>query len=140
MGIGLAAAIACRSHAHQPGVQPVLKETRQNAVFDQSRAPSRRAFVVDCEAAAPIEHRAIIHHRHPARGDALAQQTGESGSTLAVEIPFQPVADRLVQKNAWPARAKHHFHFAGRRGPAVEIDDCLAQRLLHPRAPGFGRT
>jgi hypothetical protein len=51
----------------------------------------------------------------PLARDALADQAGEGARLLAVEVAFQPVADRLVQQDAGPARAEHHGHLAGRR-------------------------
>jgi hypothetical protein len=74
--------------------------------------------------------RAVVDHGHAGRGDALAQQAGEGRRLLAIEIAFQPVADRLMQQNAGPARAQHHRHLAGRRGDGFEIDQRLAQRLV----------
>ncbi len=66
----------------------------------------------------------------PFDGDALAHQAGEGRGLLAVEVAFEPVADRLVQHHARPAGAEHDVHLAGRRRHRVEIDQRLAHRLV----------
>ncbi len=47
------------------------------------------------------------------------------------------MADRLVQKNAWPSGPEHHIHLAGRRCYRLQSDDALPQRFLHRRLPVF---
>ena len=135
MGEGLPPPVAGRPHAHQPRVQPVLDEAAQDAVLDHHRAARGRALVVDRQAAAAVGKGAVIDHGHAGRGDPLAQEPGEGGGLLAVEVALEPVADRLVQQDAGPAAAEHHLHLAGRRRHALEIDQRLAQRLVHRRAP-----
>ena len=44
-----------------------------------------------------------------------------------------------MQQDAGPAGAEHHLHLAGRCGAAVEIDEPLAQCLIHRGAPGRRR-
>ena len=80
--------------------------------------------------------RAFVDHRHAGRGDPLADPAGEGRGALAVEVAFQPMADRFVQQHAAPARAEHHRHLAGRGGHAFEVDQRLGQRLVDRPVPG----
>src|SRR5205823_2868530 len=47
-----------------------------------------------------------------------------------VEIAFEAVADRFVQKDARPTRPEHDRHLPGRGGYRFEIDQCLPERLV----------
>src|SRR5262249_20887653 len=67
--------------------------------------------------------------------DALAEQACERTRLLAVEVAFEPVADRLVQQDAGPARSEDDGHLAGRRRDGVEDDQRLAQRLVDRSLP-----
>ena len=116
VGIGLAAAVAGRLHAHQPGVLPVLHVADEDAVLDQRGDAGRRALVVDGERAAAVGNRAVVDDGDARRGDALAHQAGEGALLLAVEVALEPVADRLVQQDARPAGAEHDVEGAGRGG------------------------
>ena len=137
--IGFAPAVAGRRHAHQPRVLPVLHVADQLAVLDQHGAVGRRAFVVDGERAAPLGDRAVVDDGDALGGDLLAHQAGEGRGLLAVEVAFQPVADRLVQHDARPAAGQHDVEGAGRRGDRLEIDQRLAQRLARRRASSCPR-
>ena len=128
--VGLAAAVAGRLHAHQPRVLAVLHVADELAVLDQHVAAGRRALVVDGERAAPLGDRAVVDHGDALGGDLLAHQPGEGGGLLAVEVAFEPVADRLVQHDARPAAGQHDVEGAGGRGDGLEIDQRLAQRLV----------
>jgi hypothetical protein len=86
----------------------------QDAVFDQHIALAGIAFVVDVERAAPVGNGAVVQHRDALGRDALADASAECARALAVEVALQPVADRLVQQDAGPARPQHHRHLAGR--------------------------
>ena len=99
----------------------------------------RRALVVDGQRPAPAGDGAVVHHRHARRRHPLADAAGEGRRALAVEVALQPVADRLVQQHARPAGPHHHVHLAGRAGDGVEVDQGLAQRLVHLGAPAIGR-
>ena len=114
VGEALAAAVAGRLDAHQPGVQPVLDIALEDAVLDQHVALGRRALVVDGERAAAVADRAVVDHGDAGRRDPLADPAGESRRALAVEIALEAVADRLVQQHAGPAGAEHHRHLARR--------------------------
>ena len=133
---GLAPAVAGGRHAHQPRVQPVLQEALQYAVLDQHVAGGGRALVIDGERAAPVLEPAVVHHGHARRRHALADEAGKGARALAVEIALEPVADRLVQQHARPAGAEHDGHLAGGRGHRVDLDQRLAERLVHLRLPG----
>jgi hypothetical protein len=114
MGEAFAAAVAGRLHSHQPRVEPVLQIALQYAVLDQHGAAGRGALVVDGQRPAAPQNRAFVDYRDAGRGDALADPAREGRGALAVEIAFQPVADRFVEQDAAPAGAEHHRHFAGR--------------------------
>ena len=75
-------------------------------------------------------HGAVVDHGDALGGDLLAHQAGEGRGLLAVEVAFEPVADRLVQHHARPAGAEHHVHLAGRRRNRFEIDQRLPHRLV----------
>jgi hypothetical protein len=94
-----------------------------------------RALVIDGERAAPVGDGAVIDHGHALGRDALAEQSGEGGGLLPIEVPLEAVADRLVEEDAGPAGAEHHRHLAGRRGHRGEVDQRLAQRLVDARLP-----
>jgi hypothetical protein len=63
-------------------------------------------------------------------GDALADQSGERRSLLAIEIGFQAVTDGFVQQDAGPSRAENHFHFTGGGFTRVELKNRLAGRFF----------
>jgi hypothetical protein len=73
---------------------------------------------------------AVVDHRHAFRRDLRAEQAGEGRCLLAVEVAFQPVADRLVQHDARPAGRQHDVEGAGRGGDRREVDQRLPQRLI----------
>ena len=77
VGIGFAAAIAGRGHAHQPGVLPVLHIAYQHTVLDQHILGRGRALVINRDRPAPVGEGAIIQHRHAFGGDALAHEAGK---------------------------------------------------------------
>ena len=95
----------------------------------------RRAFVVDGQRAAALIDRAIVDHRHARRGDPLADPAGEGRRALAVEVAFEPVADRLVEQHAGPAGAEHDLHLARRGGDRFEIGQRLGERDVDRPAP-----
>ena len=63
-------------------------------------------------------------------GDRLADETGEGGGLLAVEVGFEAVADGFMQQNAGPAGAEHDFHLARGRGHGSELQDRLARGFV----------
>src|SRR5690606_25926644 len=73
--------------------------------------------------------RSVIDDRALLRGDLLADAAGECGGSLAIEIAFQTVTDRLVQQDAGPARSEHDRHRSRRRGARIQIHDCAAHGL-----------
>ena len=130
VGVALAPAVAGRLDAHQAGVLAVLHQADQPAVLDQHVALRRRALVVDGERAAAVGERAVIDHGDAGRGDHVAHHLGEHRGLLAVEVAFQPVADRLVPQHARPARPQHDRHLAGGRRDRLQVDQRLADRLV----------
>src|SRR5207244_1050577 len=53
----------------------------------------------------------------------------ERGDALAVEVALEPVADRLVQQDARPARTEDDGHRARRRVRGRQLQRRLARRL-----------
>ena len=134
---GLAAAVAGGAHLHQARIERVLHIAAQDAVFDQHIVLGGVAFVVHVERAAPAGQRAIVDHGHALGGHALADAAGKHAGALAVEVAFQAMAHGLVQQDAGPARAQHHRHLAGRRGPCFEIDHGFVHGAVHVFAQHF---
>jgi hypothetical protein len=89
----------------------------------------RIALVIDVERSAPPVDGAVIHHRDPGCGHALADAPGKRRAALAVEIAFEAMADRLVQQHTGPARPEHHGHGAGRCRPRRQVGCRLVHRL-----------
>ena len=138
VGKGLAAAVARRLHAHQPGVLPVLHVADEPAVLDQHGAVGRRALVVDGQRAAALGDRAVVDDGDALGRHLLSHQAGEGRGLLAVEVALEPVADGLVQHDARPAGAEHDVEGAGRRGDGAKVGARLRQRLVGDRLPGLG--
>ena len=125
--VAFAAAVAGVGHAHQARGKLVAQISLQDSVFDEHGFLRGLAFVVHVERAAAPGHGAVVDHRAFFAGHALADQAGESGSLLAIEVGFQAVADGFVQQHAGPAGTEHDFHFAGRSFAGVELQDRLAR-------------
>ena len=79
----------------------------------------------------------------PGVGNALADPAREGRRALAVEVAFEPVADRFVQQHAGPAGAHHDRHLASRRGDRIRgstsawakrhVDRAVPLRFLEQR-------
>ena len=139
MGIALAPPIAGGGHPHQPRVEPVLHITFEDPVLDQDVLLRRGAFIVDRERAAPLVDAAVIDHRHARRANPLANPARKSTGALAVEITFEPVANRLVEQDPRPAGPQQHGHLTGWRIDTLQIGERLRQGLIDRAVPGFGR-
>ena len=63
---------------------------------------------------------------------------GEGARALAVEIPFEAVADGFVEQHARPAGAEHHRHRPGRRRHRIQIDQRRAHGFLGMALGGIG--
>ena len=127
MSEALAPAVARRLHAHQPGIEPILQISFEDAVLYQNGLAGRRALVVDRQRSAPLKHRAVIDHGDPGGGDALADPASECRRALSVEIALEAVADRFVKQHARPARPEHDRHFPGRRRYRFKIGQRLGK-------------
>src|SRR5205807_449315 len=57
---------------------------------------------------------------------------------LAVEIALQPMTDRLVEQDARPAGSEDDVESAGRGWDRAEVDQRLAERLIHAVVPRVG--
>src|ERR1019366_2894258 len=75
-------------------------------------------------------------HRAFFTGHALANQSGEGRGFLTVEVGFEAVAYRFVQKDSGPAGTEHHFHVSGGSLAGIELQDCLTGRFFREE---FGR-
>ena len=53
----------------------------------------------------------------------MADEAGEGGGLLAVEVGFEAVADGFMEQDAGPAGAEDDFHFAGGSGDGAELED-----------------
>ena len=104
----------------------VAEVSLENSIFDEHGLLRRVAFVVHIQRAAAPGHGAVVHHRAFFAGYALADESGEGGSLLAVEVGFQAVADGFVQQHAGPAGAEDDFHLSGRSFAGIELQDRLA--------------
>ena len=124
--VAFAAAVAGVGHAHQAGGKFVAQISLQNSLFDQDGVLRGLAFVVHVERAAPPGHGAVVDDGALFAGYALADQAGEGGGLLAIEVGFESVTDGFVQQHAGPAGAEHDFHLAGRSFASVELQDGLA--------------
>ncbi len=138
MGEAFAPAIAGRRDAHQPRIEPVLNIALEDAILDQDILLGRRTLVVDRQRTTPVGDRSVIDHGHARRRNAFADAAGKGAGALAIEIALEPMADRLMQQDAGPARPKQHGHLARRRGDRIEIDHRLRQRFIDRAVPGLG--
>ena len=139
MGIGLAAAIAGRRHPHQPGVLAILHIADKNAILDQRRPAGRRALIVDAQGTATVWNRAVIDNGDAWCCNSLPHQSSEGRRLLAIEIAFQSMADSFMEQNARPSGPKNDVQCTGRRRYGFQIDQRLAQGLIHTRLPVFRR-
>src|SRR3546814_18450032 len=80
----------------------------------------------------------MVDDRNAGRCQALAYPAGEGRRALAVEVALQSVANRFVEQDAGPARAKQNGHFARRRGDRAQVDACLRNGFVNSAAPAFG--
>ncbi len=127
MRIRFTAAVAGRGRTHQSRVERVLHVALEDAILDKNGALRRIALVIHVERPAPPGDCAVIHHRDPRCGHALADAPRKHRAALAVEIALEAVADRFVQQHARPARPEHHGHGAGRGRPRRQV----GRRLVH---------
>ncbi|MNI44126.1 hypothetical protein D3C73_984830 [compost metagenome] len=128
---GFTAAVAGRGGLHQTGVQRVLHVAAQDAVFDQHVALGGVAFVVDVERATAVRQGAVVHDGHALGGDTFTDAARKHAGTLAVEVALKPVANRLVQQDARPARPQHHRHLAGGRGARFQVHHGFVHGTFH---------
>src|SRR6202789_2196335 len=121
--IALAAAAAGVGHVHQARAELVGEIAAQDAVLDEHGLLGGVALVVDIERAAPAGHAAVVDDRYFGRRDLLADQAGEGGGLLAVEVGFQAVTDGFVQQHARPAGAEDDLHLTGRSSDGAKLQD-----------------
>ncbi len=121
--IALAASAAGVGHVHQARAELVGEIAAEDAVLDQHGLLRGVAFVVHVDGAAAAGHAAVVDDGDFGRGDLLADEAGEGGGLLAVEVGFEAMADGLVQQNAGPAGAEHDFHLACRSSDGAELQD-----------------
>src|SRR5665811_907857 len=107
-------------------------------LMGQQVAAKGVTVIDDGTLAAPRGQRAVVDHGDALDRDLLTHQSGKRRRLLAIEIAFQPVADRFVQHHAGPAGAEHDIHLARWRRHRVEIDQRLAHGFVDRALPGMG--
>ena len=125
--VAFAASVAGVGHAHEPSGELVAQIAFEDSVLDQDGLLRGLAFVIDVERAAAPGHGAVIDDRASFAGYALADQSGEGGSFLAVEVGFEAVTDGFVQKDSGPSGAEDNFHVSGGSFAGVELQNRLAR-------------
>ena len=95
----------------------------EDAVLDEDGLLGGVALVVEVDGAAAVGHAAVVDDGDLLAGDLLADEAGEGGGLLAVEVGFEAVADGFVKQDAGPAGAKDDGHLAGGSGNGVELED-----------------
>ena len=130
MCVGLAAPVTGGTHAHQTGIHPVLHVAFQNTVFDKHRVLSSDAFIINIQRTATATEGAVINDRTQRRSHLLPDHAGKGRGPLAIEVTFKTVADGLVQQDTRPAGTQHHRHGTRRRIDRIEVNQCLAHRLV----------
>ena len=88
--------------------------------------------------AAAVGHGAVVDDGDLFAGDLLADEAGEGGGLLAVEVGFEAVADGFVEQDAGPAGAEDDFHLAGGGGDGAELQDGGAGGLAGEVLGGLG--
>src|SRR5690606_34203794 len=83
-------------------------------------------FIVDVQRSATRAQRAVIDDGALIRRDALADSSAKGGRSLAVEIAFQTMTDRLVQQDPRPTGPQHDGHRPCRCRGRLEIHDRAA--------------
>src|SRR5208282_4835823 len=124
--VALAASVAGVFHAHETSRKLVAEIALEDSLLDQHGLLSRVALVIEVQRAAAPGHGAVVDDGASLAGYALADQSGESGSFLTVEIGFESVAYGFVQKNSGPTGAEDDFHFSRGSFAGVELQNRLA--------------
>ena len=119
---------------HQPGREPVLEESRDDALIDEERLARDGPFVVDVVGTAGGGDGRVVVDRDLLRADPLPHLVPEDGRFLAVEIGLEEMADGFVDEDAAVAGGEDDGHLAGRGVDGVEEEDGLARRP--PRRSG----
>ena len=87
-------------------------------------------FVVHVERSTAPGHGAVVDYGAFFAGYTFADEPGKRRSLLAIEVSLESMTYGFVQKYAGPARAEHHFHFAGWGFAGVELEYGLAGCFL----------
>ena len=95
--VALAAAGAGVGRAHQAAGELVGEVAAEDSVLDEDGLLGGVALVVHVDGAAAVGHAAVIDDGDFTACDLLANEAGEGGGLLAVEVGFEAVADSLVQ-------------------------------------------
>ena len=123
--VTLAPAVAGQRGIHELGTELILKVSLENSFFDQHGFVRRIPFVVHVERTTSKRDCSIVNHGAKLGSDLLADEPGKRRRLLAIEIRFEAMADRFVQKDAGPAGAKNDFHRAGRGVDRAKLENRL---------------
>src|SRR3984893_162399 len=131
----LSSAVPGWGGAEEARIHAVLHIAFENPVLDEDSIIRRRTLIVYGQRATPVGHCPVVDDRHTLARDALPDHSGESRRLLAVEVAFEPVADRLVQHDPRPPRPQDDGHLARRRRHRAEVDERLAQGFIDLSLP-----
>ncbi len=123
MVVALAAAGAGVGRAHQARGELVREIALEDAVLDEDVLLGGVALVVHIDGSAAVGHEAVVDDRYLFTGDLLANEAGEGGGLLAVEVRFQAMANGFVQQDAGPSGAEDDGHLAGWSRDCAELED-----------------
>ena len=135
--VAFAAAAAGGGSAHEARGELVAEVALEDSVFDEDVFLGGRAFVIDVERAAAVGHGSVVDDGDLGAGDALADEAGEGGGLLAVEVGFETVTDGFVKQHSGPAGAEDDFHISSGSGDGVELQDRLARGFVGVMLGGF---
>ena len=137
MDVAFAAAGASAGCAHEPGGELVsevaLRMPFSMRTFSWVGVPSSSTL----REPRRLGHGAVVDDGDLG-GDPLANEPGEGGGLLAVEVGFEAVADGFMQQHTGPSGAENDGHLAGGGGDGAELKDGAASSLAREVFGGLG--
>src|SRR5207247_4800620 len=116
------------------GIWTGLHVAAEGPLVDEEGSAGRRPLVVHVEGSPTVREGPVVDDGDQVRSDPVAEAPAEGGDALSVEVALEPVTDRLVKEDSWPAGAENHRHRPGRGIDRAEIHDGLPGR--RSREPG----